>query len=637
MESQVAQITDIFGKEGKLAQAIPGFSPREVQLKMAMAISNALAKSQVLIAEAGTGTGKTYAYLIPSLISGKKIVISTATKNLQDQLFHRDLPLIRKVLAIPMKIALLKGRGNYLCLHRLQTYSRATFIAASTLNVLSKVKQWAEYSRDGEIEQISGVKLEPTLLPYITSTTDNCLGQECEFATKCFLLKARRQAQEAGILVINHHLFFANSQLRESGVMDFLPDTEVIVFDEAHQLHEIASHFLGESISARQLQYLARDIRVEQQAAAADMEELKSTAEKLTLASKTMLQAFGNFTKGSWENIAHKPQIKAGIEELQSVLKSLQPLLEAAAVRSKGLENCNKRLLDALQRFTKLTDTPPKEMIHWYEVQNANFSIHHTPLDVSNYFQNLINEKPRAWIFTSATLSISGNFRHFEDLLGLKQPKQLCLDSPFDYPKQAILYLPKITCSPHDEHYLTSILEVIVPLLEITRGRAFILFTSHKALKESATQLASRVSFPLLVQGNAPKSQLLKQFCELENAVLLGTSSFWEGIDVKGNKLSCVIIDKIPFVAPDDPILKTRLEHYRKQGMNPFTDYQLPQSVIMLRQGAGRLIRDKDDKGVLMLCDPRLRTKDYGKVFLASLPAMKISHSLSEVADFLRG
>lgn len=631
------QIEEIFSSAGVLSKNIPGYLPRAIQLEMALAIAQALDHKQVLIAEAGTGTGKTYAYLIPSLLSGKKVIISTGTKNLQDQLFHRDIPRIRNVLGIPLKIAVLKGRANYICQHRLNTYLQTRFISDDATKILYQIKEWVDDNKDGEIDHIPGVKPPQHLLPYMTSTTDNCLGQECEFYSKCYVIKARKQAQEAGILIVNHHLFFADSQLKDSGVTDLLPASDAVIFDEAHQLHEIATHFLGESISGNQLLYLARDIQAEQQTNAPDMLTLKITAQKVIIAVKEMHSAFGSVAKGSWDHIVNKPQIKLAIQSLQEALIPLLEAIEAASVRSRGLDNCWRRTADLASRFKKLTTVFPQDQIHWYDVQENNFTLHHTPINIGDYFQNLIKEQDRAWIFTSATLSVNGDFSHFESHLGLTGANHLHLESPFDYSKQALLYLPNLMKLPSDEAYISNMIDFVVPILNLTKGRAFLLFTSHRALKEATQILKERVTFPLLIQGNAPKTKLLATFCELEDAVLLGTSSFWEGVDVKGNALSCVIIDKIPFLAPDDPILKSRLEHYKRQGKNPFNEYQLPQAVITLRQGSGRLIRDIGDKGVLMICDPRITSKDYGRVFLDSLPPMPQTQSIDDVAHFLQG
>lgn len=635
MNSAIAQIEEIFSLAGALAKNIPGYSPRAIQLEMAIAITKALEQSNVLIAEAGTGTGKTYAYLIPCLISGKKVIVSTGTKNLQDQLFHRDIPLLRKILGRPIKVALLKGRGNYVCLHRLNTYLQTRFINSEFGQKLFNIKNWVESSRDGEIEHIKEPQPDSRLLPYITSTADNCLGQDCEYFSKCYLLKARREAQEVDLLIVNHHLFFADSQLKDVGITELLPDVDAVIFDEAHQLHEIATHFLGQSVSGRQFIYLARDIHTQRELDAPDMLELKEESDKLINATGELQKAFGSACKGTWGHIFYKPEIKAGLENLENVLTRLEKILELASVRGRGLENCWRRTVEMTHKLKELTILSGDKHIHWYEVQDNNFVLYHTPMDISDYFQRLIQGNTQTWIFTSATLSVNGDFSHFESQLGLANTTRLHLNSPFDYQKQALLYLPPLQVFPNEEGYVKSMLEFVIPVLRRTEGRAFFLFTSHRTLKEASIQLADQIEYPLLIQGSASKSQLLKTFCELDHAILLGTSSFWEGVDVKGKRLSCVIIDKIPFLSPDDPILKTRFEYLKKQGRNPFQDYQLPQAVISLRQGVGRLIRDQEDYGILVLCDPRLTAKEYGKIFIDSLPPMPMTQSFDEVQTFL--
>jgi ATP-dependent DNA helicase DinG len=635
MSPSLTKINHIFGSEGPLAQSISGYAPRAVQLAMAQAVADALAKSQVLIAEAGTGTGKTYAYLIPSLLSGKKVIVSTGTKNLQDQLFLRDIPLLRRTLKLPFKVAILKGRSNYICRQRLHEHLQANLNSPWLLKTLYDIKLWADQSQDGEIEHIVGVKPDATILPYITSTPDNCLGQECEFFGQCFLFKARRLAQESDLIIINHHLFFADHHLKDAGISELLPDVDAIIFDEAHQLPEVATHFLGVTISARQLLYLVRDVLIEQETEASDMHELKQVAEQLRDAIKQLSAAIGTNMRGAWEHIVHKPALKQAVEATHVTLYKLQQFLETVAIRSKGLENCWRRTQDLFILFNRLTIDLPELQVHWYETQESNFTIHHTPLYIGHYFQRLIEEHKKTWIFTSATLSVAGNFEHFEYHLGQPAASTLYLESPFNYLKQSLLYLPHLQYQPNDENYLKEIVRQAIPIIKLTQGRAFFLFTSHKALREAAILLQQEIDYPLLIQGDASKTQLLDAFCSQNNAVLLGTSSFWEGVDVKGSRLSCVIIDKIPFMAPDDPILKARVDYFKKEGKNPFLEYQLPHSIIALRQGVGRLIRDVNDKGILMLCDPRLRTKDYGKLILNSLPYMSTTSSLEDVALFM--
>lgn len=634
MGQLIEKINDIFAQGGLLCQNLPGYSVRAAQLKMAHAIGNALEENQVLVAEAGTGTGKTYAYLIPAILSRKKVLISTGTKNLQDQLFHRDLPIIRRVLSVPLKIALLKGRSNYVCLHRLHTFLKVTFISSEATRSLSRVLRKVEQTNEGEVEYLN-LTVESKYSSYFTSTRDNCLGQECEFFAKCYLYKARKVAQEADIIIINHHLFFADSLLKSTGHAELLPEVGGIVFDEAHQLPEIATHFLSQTLSARQIIYLARDVQAQQQVDAADLPHLKTLSERLIEGAKTASQTFGIQPRGSWEQIANKPDLKCAISNLLQLLQEMQCSLEAVAIRSKGLESCWRRALELTVQFNKLTSTLSDEHVHWYELHENHFAIHQTPIEIGDYFQSWIQTQQKTWIFTSATLSVKNNFDHFESYLGLREPTRLHVESPFDYSKQAVLYIPTLNKLPHEEDYIPALLEMAIPVINLTRGRAFFLFTSHRALRQAALLLKPRVTFPLLIQGEASKSQLLATFDSLSNAILLGTSSFWEGVDVKDNKLYCVIIDKIPFMVPDDPIHKAKIAHYKRLGRNPFLEFQLPHAIIALRQGIGRLIRDVNDKGILMLCDPRLLSKQYGETVLQSLPAMPITHSFSELTHFM--
>lgn len=633
MTQLIAQTKKIFAAEGPLAKKIPNYSPRAVQVDMAVAVASALEQDEILLAEAGTGTGKTYAYIIPSILSGKKVIISTGTKNLQDQLFYRDLPILRKALSIPLKVALLKGRNNYLCHHRLLSHLH-THQRLDLLENLSVIKEWAEQTKDGELDLFPG-KILPANLPVITSTVDNCLGQDCSFYNKCFLYKARRQAQESDITIINHHLFFADNNLKDSGFSELLPESAAVIFDEAHQLPDIATQFLGETLSSRQIYFLARDLISEVNNEAKEVGEVKVLAEKLIAATSFWLASFGPPMRGPWNKVAHRPELKVAISNFKVVATDILKLLELLAVRSKGLENCYKRVEDLVQRFDRLTGEFNEGHIHWFESNEEMFALHHSPIYVGEFFQTLLAKK-QAWIFTSATLSIGGDFSHFEFSLGLKNPLRLQLMSPFDFTTQALMYLPRHQTDPNNSNYINEIVQQALPILRLTKGRTFFLFTSHRALKQAAQYLSTVLTNPLLIQGDAPKTQLLQRFCSRNDAILLGTTSFWEGVDVKDNHLQCVIIDKIPFMVPDDPILKARIEFYKRQGKNPFLEYQLPHAVIGMRQGVGRLIRAASDRGLLMICDPRLLLKEYGQTVLSSLPPMPITHSLVDVANFLK-
>lgn len=633
---QAVTSATVFGQEGLLAKYITGFTPREAQLQMAMAIEDALARQQTLIIEAGTGTGKTFAYLVPALLSGQKLIVSTGTKNLQDQLFYHDLPIIRKALGIPLKVALLKGRSNYLCRYRLHNaYQSGHFLSKQAIHELQQVYQWSTQTVDGDIAHIEQVSEASSIWPTVTSTADNCLGQECSYFSDCFLLKARRAAQEADLLVVNHHLFFADMALREEGFGEVLPGAQAVIFDEAHQLVEVASQYFGSSLTSRQLLALARDTESEYLRSALDMGALQEDTAALEHAITAMRLALGRERQREpWYKIAAKPALKAAIKLIEQRLVSLEQYLQLAAERSKGLENCWRRCVVLTEHFKRLTADAPEQYVHWYETFTHAFSITHTPLNVAEQFQLAMKANPKTWIFTSATLAIGEDFAHFQAGLGLAEANCLHLDSPFDYPHQALLYLPPYLPDPQDPSYLSKVIGAAIPVIEACQGRTFFLFTSHRALLQAAEIMSLYINYPILVQGTMPKMRLLAKFKELGNAVLLGTGSFWEGVDVRGKALSCVIIDKLPFAMPDDPLMKAHIQSLRKQGKDAFAEYQLPQAVISLKQGAGRLIRGQCDKGVLMLCDPRLLTREYGSTFLESLPAMPITTNLDEVQDF---
>ena len=629
---------EALGAFGPLARRIAGFTPRAGQQDMAAHIERTLADGSILVAESGTGTGKTFAYLVPALLSGKKVLVSTGTKNLQDQLFHRDLPAVRDALGVSVATALLKGRANYLCLHRLdQSFSEGRAPDRREAEHLARVRDWAARTRSGDIGELAEVPEDSGLWPRVTSTTDNCLGSQCGRYDECFVNRARREALAAELLVVNHHLFFADLALKEEGFGQLLPGVQAVIFDEAHQLPEIASNFFGLNVSSHQLVSLGRDTIAEDLKEKSAVPGLQTAAEKLEKAVADLRLAFGTEPqqRGAWSALTARKGGGAALRELRERLTELTNLLDQAAARGTGLANCFRRASGYLDRMMLFADNPPPEYIPWFETGVRSFMLRLTPMDVASSFRACIGEQPRAWVFTSATLAIGGNFDHFTGQLGLDQAETAVWESPFDYPRQALLYLPEDLPEPSAPDYTEQVLNAALPVIMASRGRAFLLFTSHRALRFAAEWLARRVDYPLLVQGSAPRAELLERFRALGDAVLLGTSSFWEGVDVRGEALSCVIIDKLPFATPDDPVLQARATAMEEAGRNPFTYYQLPNAVIALKQGAGRLIRDVHDRGVLMLCDPRLRRKGYGKVFLASLPPMRRTRELAEVEAFL--
>ncbi|MDA1107843.1 MAG: ATP-dependent DNA helicase [Proteobacteria bacterium] len=626
----------IFGPDGPLARGIEGFAARTAQQEMAEAVAEALANQDILITEAGTGTGKTFAYLVPALLSGKKIIVSTATKTLQDQLYQRDFPAVRAALAAPGRVALLKGRANYLCLHRLElTEQQQRYHAPAQAAELARIRAWAGQTQSGDIAELSDIREDSALWPQVTSTADNCLGQQCPSFKDCHVLRARSEAQAADVLVINHHLFFADMALRAEGFGDLLPGVQGVIFDEAHQLAEIAAGFFGVALGSRQLIDLAQDTVAEYLKEAGDMRELATVAEHLEKATRDLRLAFGvDERRGAWREVKEQSTFTSALGTLQQALNGLHNLLEVAAVRGKGLENCWRRCITLQERLELFTTAAPENHVAWFETYTRAFTLNLTPVDIAQQFHERIQAQKCAWIFTSATLAVGDSFAHFTARLGLEDATTRRWDSPFDFARLALLYVPRNLPDPAEASYTAGVIEAALPVLNASGGRAFLLFTSHRALREAAELLKDRLGFPLLVQGSAPRAELLDRFRALGNAVLLGSASFWEGVDVRGPALSCVIIDKLPFASPGDPLMQARLEALRAADGNPFKDYQLPQAVLALKQGVGRLIRDTHDRGVLMLCDPRLFSKSYGKIFLNSLPPVPLTRSVTDVEEF---
>ncbi|MGZ5030099.1 MAG: ATP-dependent DNA helicase [Methylobacter sp.] len=605
---------------------------------MAEAIAHAIEANQHLIAEAGTGTGKTFAYLVPAILSGKKVIISTGTKNLQDQLFNKDLPVIRKAMKKPFIAALLKGRSNYLCTYRLKNALTSTLgFSKEDAAALAKISSWSKRTKTGDTSEMSEVTESDPVWYQATSSVDNCLGQDCPDYADCFLVKARKKAQESEVLVVNHHLLCADWSIRDNGFGELLPDAEVVIIDEAHQLADTASNFLGITVSAKQMNDLAKDALMEYFKDATDMPALRTACEDLEHEVKDMRLAFGiELKRGDWQDIENNPKIAASLAAVKDQLQRLADQLEPASVKTKGLDSCFKRADELVQQLKIILEDNSGKWIRWYETYKNTFTLSRTPLDIAAEFRAFMQHHQAAWIFTSATLSVANKFDHFANNLGLSNAASESWGSPFDYAHQSLFYHPKGLPQPNDHDFIPRIIEFAVPVLQASKGRAFFLFTSHRALKEAAELLEKKVDFPLLIQGSRPKGMLLEQFKAAGNAILLGTSSFWEGVDVRGEALSCVIIDKLPFASPGDPVLKARMDAMTKQGRNPFFHYQLPSAVIALRQGIGRLIRDVTDRGVLMVCDPRLLKRSYGQIFLDSVPAMKRTRDIEEVRAFFQ-
>ncbi len=636
-----SQLEAIFGADGALGQTISGYRVRRQQVDMALAISQAMRESSLLVAEAGTGTGKTFAYLVPALLSGGKVIISTGTKNLQDQLYNRDLPTVREALRVSVSTALLKGRANYVCHHHLAT-ALADGRLASRQDVahLHKIARFAQVTKTGDRAELTEVPENAPAWQLATSTRDNCLGQECKQYGECFVMAARREALSADIVVVNHHLFFADVMLKDEGMAELLPACNAVIFDEAHQLPETATLFFGESLSSGQVLDLCRDTLAEAAAAGAAVPELRPAVNAVDKASRDARLALpAEATRLAYALANAKPAFKEALAALEERLEKLAGLLESQAQRSEGLENCWKRALERHAQLGRWIDAEAEGMVRWAETYSASFQLNSAPLDIAEIFRKQLQGHPRAWIFTSATLAVNRDFSHYLAEMGLGDARTACWDSPFNYPEQALLYVPEGLPAPNDPEHTAAVVDAAWPVIRAAGGRAFLLFTTLRAMRRAHELLqdrfeAERVNYPLLLQGEGTRNELLERFRRLGNAVLVASQSFWEGVDVRGEALSLVVIDKLPFAPPDDPVLAARIEYLDKQGKNAFMEYQLPRAAISLKQGAGRLIRDETDRGVLMICDPRLVAKHYGKRIWMSLPAMRRTRTLGDVTEF---
>jgi ATP-dependent DNA helicase DinG len=630
---------DVFSVGGPLARALPDYAYRPEQAMMAKAVGQALARLEPLIVEAGTGTGKTFAYLVPALLSGRSVIISTGTRTLQDQLFRRDVPLLAKALGLPVKLALLKGRANYLCRHRLDLATQqGSLLPAQRGNarVLARVSRWAATTKTGDLSELTDLPEQSPVWPSITSTRENCLGQECAEFSRCHVFDARRNAQAADIVVVNHHLLLADLALKDEGFGDLLPGADAVILDEAHQVPDIAAQFFGLSWASRQAQALTRDVTAELAAAAIRAPSVVESVLAVDGLLEEMRFALPR-AQGRHEWSALPDSFLEAVSKVEVALRQLADLLDGLG-GGAGITACARRaglLAGALAELSELSD---ELGLRWVETAASGLVLQFTPFEIAERLREYVESRPCAWIFTSATLAIGEDFSHFAARIGLEQARTLRIDSPFDYRDQVRLFLPPHMPEPLDPAFAKKFIDACAPLLEASGGRAFLLYTSYRGLSDGVRALKERFPeppFPVLVQGEAPREALLQRFRELGNAVLLATGSFWEGVDVKGDALSIVAIDKLPFAAPDDPLLKARLEGIRRRGGNPFFEYQLPQAVLALKQGVGRLIRDFEDFGVIVIGDPRVRTKAYGRVFLESMPPSPIVGSSSLAAQFL--
>ena len=628
--------SDYFCEHGELAERIQGFKFRPQQLDMASYVERTIYDAGTLVVEAGTGVGKTFAYLVPAMLSGLKVIISTGTRHLQDQLYYTDLPVLQDALSVSIKSAILKGRSNYLCKYRFQRFEYELSDYPKLARSYQEIKDWSELTNSGDVAEVNQVSEQSGIWPHVTSTRDNCMGSECPDYSKCYVLKARKHAQEADLVVINHHLLGADLVLKEEGFGELLPSVDVFVLDEAHQFADILPNFFGQNVGSRQLQDLVADI---------SRESLQThTSKELSARYYAVLDTIEKFNtalvkktrelRKLWQEILGDNNVNHAFESLSSSLLALEETLVNYSDETPGLAQCYKRLIQINGVLDGFINSSSKS-VQWVELGRRYFRLSSVPLNAAVPFQRATQEFHCSWIYTSATLSARKSFDHFTDQLGLEDAECIMCDSPFDYKNQSRLYLPDLGCQPNEECYTDEVITRALPLLRASKGNAFILFTSHKALELAATLMKDK-SFNILVQGDAAKRELLKQFQKTNNCILLGTQSFWEGVDVKGNRLRLVIIDKLPFMSPGDPLVQARSRLIQEAGENPFMVYQIPQAILNLKQGVGRLIRGESDRGVVAIMDPRIKTKVYGKSFLKSLPPMTICEDESTVINFLK-
>jgi ATP-dependent DNA helicase DinG len=636
----------LFSDNGRLALSIPGFRPRQSQTDMARAVARAIAGQNALIVEAGTGTGKTFAYLVPALLWGGKVIVSTGTKHLQDQLFLRDIPVVRKALNVPVSVALLKGRANYVChFHLERTLQNGRLTAREDVGYLRDIGRFIKTTASGDKAELSNVPENALIWNLVTSTRDNCLGAECAHYQDCFVMKARKEAQQADVVVVNHHLFFADVALKDTGVAELLPSANTVIFDEAHQLPETATMFFGEDISTSQIMELCRDVLAEGLTHArdgADWGALVASLEKSVRDLRLTFPAEG--TRLSLTQIASSSPFFPALEHLKRMLSHMVEVLEAQAERAETIEQCRLRAVEIgirLAEWREIIDESLPPTVLWVEAFSQSVQLHRTPLSIAPIFSKQREGPPRAWIFTSATLAVKQDFSHYTSQLGLTGETAISLPSPFNYEQQALLYCPPILPPPNSPDYTDAVIDAALPVIEAAGGRTFFLCTTLRAVKKTAERLREeferrKLPYPLFIQGEIGRTELLTQFRKAGNAVLIGSQSFWEGVDVPGDALSVVIIDKLPFAPPDDPVLAARIADMEKRGLNGFMDHQLPEAIINLKQGAGRLIRNESDRGVLMICDPRLLSKPYGRRIWQSLPPFTRTRELSSVQSFLQ-
>jgi len=643
-----AEVERLFGAGGPLGGQVGSYRPRHAQTEMAKAIADAIAGQTTLIAEAGTGTGKTFAYLVPALLWGGKVIVSTGTKNLQDQLYLRDIPTVRKALSAPVSVALLKGRSNYVChFHLERTLQNGRMTSRDDVGYLREISRFMKTTSSGDKAELSKVPENALIWNLVTSTRDTCFGAECQYYQDCFVMKARKEAQQADVVVVNHHLFFADVALKDTGVAELLPTANTVIFDEAHQLPETATMFFGDTVSTSQVLELCRDVLAEGLSHARDGADWAKVVAPVEKAARDLRLAFPeDIVRLAVNQIAPSSVFFPALETLRDNMDDMIAVLEKQAERAETIEQCRTRAIELSNQLEKWNGAQDKvaaeegqTYVLWVEAFTSSLQLHRTPLSIAPIFNKQREGVPRTWIFTSATLAVKNDFHHYTSQMGLWDEPAKSWPSPFDYEQQGLLYVPNNLPQPNSYEYTDAVIDAALPAIIAAGGRTFLLCTTIRAVNRAAERLREEfeqrgLPFPLMVQGEAGRTELLDRFRASGNGVLIGSQSFWEGVDVRGDALSLVIIDKLPFSPPDDPVLAARIAELEKKGLNGFVHHQLPAAIINLKQGAGRLIRDETDRGVLMICDPRLISKGYGRRIWQSLPPFKRTREIGMVEDF---
>ena len=643
---------EVFGPGGFLEKCMKGgfdrsvvssdYEYRAAQLEMAELVHDAFETHHHAIVEAGTGTGKTLAYLIPAISSGRRVVISTATKSLQEQLFQKDIPFLRKHFAPNLKVALMKGRSNFLCISKLnQMQDQSLLKGIDEMDYFRQIKDWAKLTATGDRTELTFLPDDSELWGRLDARRDSCTGQKCPSFNPCFVTGMHQRAKEADLIIVNHHLFFADLALKQDDFGSILPEYSAVVFDEAHEMEDVASDYFGRQVSNFRFEELARDTDQTLRLLHWGTPSLLRKTQRIRERSRSFFELFppreGKFSFLRREREGFLEQHREAYDALLSSLKSLETEMAAQTDRPEEVVRMARRSFELRQELMFLFESNEKNFVYWYERRNKGVFLTATPIDVSQILRERLFEQFDTVILTSATLTVGGRFDYIRQRFGLDHTKERKLPPEFDYPSQALLYLPRRMPDVRDPGFSSKAADEIVRLLEHSQGRAFCLFTSHTQMKDLHERVRQRVSFPLLLQGTAPRSALLERFKNTEGAVLFATASFWQGVDVPGEQLSCVIVDRLPFAVPSDPVVAARVEALQDEGRNAFAEFQVPQAVLSLKQGFGRLIRTKTDRGVLALLDTRIQRMPYGKIFLESLPRYRVTYELTDVARFLDG